>query len=91
MARLKCELWRESDQEQTLCYGGPMGDDARALLLPGATLVWTVEGESHFDTMTKYYIFMGWGTYTTDHEWDYKPFPDEWLTIQQSVAPNRDG
>ena len=89
MANLKCELWIEGDLE-TLCLAGPMGDDARALLSPEARLVWTVEGGSHFDVMTKYYAYLGRGPYKTNHEWDYQPYPDEWLTIQQSVGPKRD-
>jgi hypothetical protein len=70
------ELWVESDQEQTFCLAGPKGDGARAQLLPEAKLVWTVEAGSHFEAMTKYYEYMGWGVYKTEHEWDYKPYED---------------
>ena len=70
------ELWIESDQEQTFCLAGPKGDRARALLLPGAKLTWTVEASSHFEAMTKYYQHMDWGAYTTEHEEDYKPYED---------------
>lgn len=28
--------------------------------------------------MTAYYKFMGWGEYTTDQEWDVRPYPPEW-------------
>lgn len=70
------ELWLESEQEQTFCFAGPLGDDARALLLPGAKLVWTVEAESHFEAMTKYYEHMGWGVYETIHVSDYEPYLD---------------
>jgi len=84
MASLVHELWIESAEEQTFCLAGPMGDDARALLSPGAQKVWTVEATSHFDAMTKYYEYMRWGKYTTDYEWTYEPYPEEWLKIQQS-------
>jgi len=28
--------------------------------------------------MTAYYKFMDWGEYTTEHDWDFQPYPDEW-------------
>ena len=34
-----------------------------------AVLTWTVDADSHFEAMTKYYEHMDWGTYTT-------PWPD---------------
>jgi len=83
MAILLHELWIESSEEQTFCLAGPMGDEARSLMLPGAKKVWTVEAENHFDAMTKYYGHMGWGQYTTEHPADYEPYPDEWLRVQQ--------
>jgi hypothetical protein len=84
MATLLHELWVESDQEQTFCLAGPMGDDARALMAPGAQQVWSVTAGSHFEAMTKYYEHMGWGTYATEHNWDYEPYPEEWLRVQRS-------
>jgi hypothetical protein len=30
-----------------------------------STDAWTVEASSHFEAMTKYYEYQGWGTYTT--------------------------
>jgi hypothetical protein len=76
MAIRSHELWVESEQEQTFCFAGPLGDEARALLLPEARLVWTVEAESHFEAMRKYYKYMGWGAYETIHEADYEPYLD---------------
>ncbi|MGH9130382.1 MAG: hypothetical protein ACRDWV_01645 [Acidimicrobiales bacterium] len=71
------ELWVETPGEQTFCLAGPMGDAARSLLGPTALLVWTVEGRSHFEAMTKYYEHMGWGAYTTDlPEWDCVTYAD---------------
>jgi hypothetical protein len=83
MASLVHELWVESDEEQTFCLAGPMGEDARSLLAPGARRVWTVKAESHFDAMRKYYEHMEWGEYTTEHAWDHEPYPDDWLRIQR--------
>ena len=51
VATLQHELWVEQDG-QTFCLAGPMGDDARRLLAPGAQLVWQVEADSHFQDMT---------------------------------------
>jgi len=80
VVRLKHELWEEKDGGgYTLCLAGPRGDGARKLLGPGARLIWTVEGGSHFEVMTAYYKFMGWGEYTTDQEWDMQSYPEEWL------------
>jgi hypothetical protein len=83
MATLLHELWDEDNNEQTFCLAGPMGDGARKLLSPGARLVWTVEAGSHFEAMTKYYEHMGWGVYRTEHEWDYRQYPDDWLLTQR--------
>jgi hypothetical protein len=59
-----------------------MGDGARSLLEPGWRLDWEVEAGSHFEAMTLYYEHMGWGRYTTDQDWDYQPYPEDWLTTQ---------
>src|SRR6185436_1674301 len=83
MAVLVRELWIESNKEQTFCLAGPMGDGARAMLSPGAKKVWSVTAESHFDAMTRYYEYMGWGKYTSEEAWDHEPYPDEWLRVQK--------
>ena len=87
MAMLKHELWIESEQGQTFCLVGPMGDAARSLLLQDAQLVWTVEAESHFEAVTLYYAFMGWGIYESDHDWDRQPYADDWREIQERQKP----
>ena len=81
--RLKHELWQDSDEDGgdlTFCLAGHLGDSARKLLGPNAKLIWTVEADSHFEAMTAYYKFMGWGTYRTDHKWDMQPYPDDWAS-----------
>ncbi|CAN5238326.1 hypothetical protein BH18ACI2_BH18ACI2_09010 [soil metagenome] len=75
---LKHELWEDSEGLNTFCLSGPLGDDARKLLGPHAKLIWTVEAGNHFEAMTAYYKFMDWGEYTTEHDWDFQPYPDEW-------------
>lgn len=72
------ELWIESNG-QTFCLAGPHGDGARALLEPSARLAWTVDADSHFEAMTQYYEYMGWGIYRTDFpEFDKQPYA-QWL------------
>ena len=83
MKKLKHELWKdiggEEYSEYTFCLAGPRGEGARKLLSSEAKLIWTVEASSHFEAMTAYYEFMEWGDYTTDQEWDSKPYPEEWF------------
>ena len=75
--KLVHELWKdESDGEFLFCLAGSTGDDARALLEGQAELIWTCEAESHFEAMTKYYEFQGWGVYKTEHEQDHWPYVD---------------
>jgi hypothetical protein len=61
-----------------------MGDGARATLSPGVRLAWTVEAGSPFEAMTKYYEYADRGRYVTDQEWDYRPYPEDWHTVQRS-------
>ncbi|PCH65356.1 MAG: hypothetical protein COC04_02165 [Gammaproteobacteria bacterium] len=64
---MKHELWVESEDEQTFCMSGKQGESARKLLEPNAKLVWTCEASSHFEAMTKYYVYMDWGEYKSDY------------------------
>lgn len=79
---LTLEIWKVEEVEgveYALCYAGPLGDDSRACLHPGAQLLTTIEAGCHFEAMTLYYRFLGWGEYTSDQEWDRQPYPDEWF------------
>lgn len=77
--KLKHELWEENDGEgRTFCLAGSRGEGARNLLSAEAKLIWTIEAGSHFEAMQAYYEFMNWGKYTTDQEWDMRPYPEEW-------------
>jgi len=60
---MKHELWRDEDKAigYMFCLAGPMGDQVRASLPENAELILTVEADSYFEAMTKYYEFMGWG------------------------------
>jgi hypothetical protein len=82
--KLMLEVWEDFGESgeplPNLCYAGPLGDGHRARLSPKARLLTTFEAGSHNEAMTIYYKLMGWGQYTTDQEWDYKPYPEEWPT-----------
>jgi hypothetical protein len=64
---MKHELWVDLEKQDTFCLAGSAGDAARALLEPGTRLEWVVDADCHFDAMTKYYEYRGWGVYTTDY------------------------
>ena len=74
---MKHELWMDEEELGTFCLAGKHGNGARKLLEPTAKLVWSCEAESHFEAMTKYYEYMGWGQYTTDYpEQDKKTYTE---------------
>lgn len=78
---MKHELWKE-ENGYTFCLAGSIGDGARASMDSGTTLIWTVEADSHFEAMTKYYEFMDWGEYKTPFEQDKEPYSEEWIKTQ---------
>ena len=67
-------MWQEPKGETGLCFGDRRGDGFRKLSEPGAKVIFTFTAESHFDAMTIYYSFMGWGEYQTDYEIDKVPY-----------------
>lgn len=81
MAKLKHELWEDTGEngyaDLTFCLSGSHGRPGEGLLSPDAKLIWTVEAESQFEAMTKYYAFMNWGEYKCQHEADKIPYPEE--------------
>jgi len=77
---LRHELWVSPDGCQTFCLKGVHGNSARKLLEPGAKLVWQVDAASHFEAMTLYYNYMGWGEYKTAFpEQDCKSYREQGL------------
>lgn len=62
-----------------------MGDEARMTLNGDAKLIGVVEGSSHFEAMTRYYEFMGWGEYVLAFEEDRDPYPQEWVETQNDI------
>ncbi|WP_092360218.1 hypothetical protein [Collimonas sp. OK242] len=61
------ELWVDPEGLDLYCLAGPEGDAARARLPNGAHLEMVIEAESHFDAMTKYYEYRGYGTYQSSY------------------------
>ena len=79
---MKHELWKEKNG-YTFCFAGSLGDQARETIEGDAELIWTVEADSHFEAMTKYYEFMDWGEYKAAFEQDKQPYPKEWVKTQK--------
>ncbi len=81
--KLVHELWKdESDGEYLFCLAGPAGERARSMLEGKAELIWTCEAESHFEAMSKYYLFQGWGKYTTKFKQDHWHYVDKMGTTK---------
>ena len=78
VAVLRHEPWDEGENGLTFCLAGPMGNGARDIFGAAGRLVWEVEAGSHFEAMTLYWEHMGWGSYTTDQDWDHQPYTSEW-------------
>lgn len=82
------ELWHEiSDGGGSYSFflAGPLGDSNRALLGTGSELIWTVEADSYFEAMTKYYEFMDWGEYKIPPDWEdlKEPYSPEKVATQK--------
>jgi hypothetical protein len=88
--KLVLEVWEDFDDEgeslPALNYAGPRGEGSRGLLGPKARLLTTIRAGSHFEAMTIYYQLLGWGEYTTDQDWDYSAYPEEWILEQRKAG-----
>jgi hypothetical protein len=78
MARLKHEVWIDTDGLEMCCLAGPDGDEARGLLEPGAKLLWTFEAGSHFEAMTIYHQHLGREPHASSEASDAAPYPGKW-------------
>jgi len=58
----KYELWYSETDGYT--FFATSNNDARCLVLPDATLVWTVEAIDFFDAQSKKHAFLGWEPYS---------------------------
>jgi hypothetical protein len=87
VAVLVHEIWEEVSDGMilhTCCLADPDGDGCRRLLQLGARLLTTFEASSHFEAMTVYNRYLGQEPYTSSEPWDYQPYLDEWLAVQQN-------
>ena len=82
MAVLTHEVWIDSQGLPGLCLAGPMGDGFRALEGEGSQLVATIEATCRFEAMTKYYAFLGRGSYDTAVPEDHEPYSERMRAIQ---------
>jgi hypothetical protein len=69
------ELWVDPEGLDTFCLSGKNGEAARALLPVGSRLEWSVEAGNHFEAMSAYYAYRGYGVYTSAYpEIDKQPY-----------------
>lgn len=86
MAKLLHEIWRADGTAITCCLAGPMGDEARAMLEPGSTLLQVFWAESSFEAGTIRNKILGFEPYRSAwEEIDSKPYPDDWLRLQNAA------
>lgn len=91
MAKIKCEIWCDSENLYSCQFGGKMGEGARKFLGPDSVLLHTFQSECHVDTMNTYYTYIRGvcgdlrypRIYTTDIAEDYQPYPEEWVGLTQ--------
>ena len=74
---IKHEVWQDPEGITTLCLADKRGDSCRKLLEPKSKLTYSFYAASHYEAMTIYYKFMGWGVYTTEFEEDKQPYGKE--------------
>jgi hypothetical protein len=74
MEGLLHEIWKEPDGTTGCFLEGERSNEARSLLEKGSRLIHTFYAKSHFEAMTIYYKYMGWGDYKTSFEIDKQPY-----------------
>ena len=66
----------DKDGLTSLCLADERGNDCSHLLDNGSKIIHTFYARSHFEAMTLYYAFMGWGEYQTRFECDKMPYKE---------------
>ncbi len=88
MAKLIHELWHDENGTSVGycgCLAGPMGDEARSMLAPGATLVHVYEAGSVFEAGVFRNQLLGFAPYRSEwQELDSQPYPEAWAAIQRA-------
>jgi hypothetical protein len=75
LAPIKHEVWINNQGLTTLCRGDKRRDECRRLAQEeDSKIIHAFYANSHFEAMTLYYQFMGWGEYTTTFESDELPY-----------------
>ncbi|MGE0638021.1 MAG: hypothetical protein AB7P01_16375 [Bacteroidia bacterium] len=85
MATIKHDIWKDSEGLTMLCFSDELGEESRTHLKPDSKIIHTFYANSHYDAMTKYYVFMDWGVYKTEFEIDHEPYDIEELTSRRHV------
>ncbi|RKD90183.1 hypothetical protein [Mangrovibacterium diazotrophicum] len=74
MTSIKHDIWQYREGLTSLCFSGDLGEESRSLLEPDSKIIHSFYADSHFDAMTKYFVFMGWGKYETEFDIDKQPY-----------------
>jgi hypothetical protein len=85
VALLLHEIWRADGDctAITCCLAGPMGDQARSMLEPGAYLLQLFVADSQFEAGTVRNRILGFEPYRSEwEEIDRQPYPEDWAMIQ---------
>ncbi len=76
MKGVQHEVWQDTEGLTMLFRADKRGDEKSLQPDKDAILLHSFYASSHFEAMSAYYHFMGWGTYKTDHETDKEPYPE---------------
>jgi hypothetical protein len=76
MKGIEHEVWQDTEGLTGLYRADKRGDEKCAQPEKDSKLVHSFYASSHFEAMTIYYRFMGWGSYRTDFETDKEPYPE---------------
>jgi hypothetical protein len=89
MSKIKHDIWQDTEGLTSLCYSGKLGAESRSILEPGSKILHSFYANTHFEAMTKYYEFMGWGKYTSGFEIDKTTYDIGELKRRMNVWKNK--
>ena len=82
MDELVHEIWEDKEGLSGLILAGIEGEKARKQFLEeGKNLVYSFYASSHFEAMTKYYAYYGWGEYSIIYKYDRLTY-SQWKDIK---------
>jgi len=85
MSDILHDIWEDDDGLTMLCYANELGAEPRTLLEENSRIIHSFNAHSHFDAMTKYYNYMGWGIYENHIEQDKDAYVLESLRTRQQL------